>query len=234
MWRTQGFLKHPIFWGGIFEMGWCLAERLEKKHYKQHPNSEAFFFVLVNHRVKGKKNWMEHGHLIWLWMVSNGLQPQGILQVLVIEVWTDVINVKYIDIWAACKILHDVAYSTIFFKQKSNRIQPAHACLRLRNPSKEDTPCSNLQLWNYLQNFVDDIYLFCSDFCSNKNVISLLWPWEMTRSKPLIGLAALHQASYALSTRPKKVWGLYANDVGGWKTTELVGTGWSLGYTPEI
>lgn len=63
---------------------------------------------------------MEHGHLIWLWMVSNGLQPQGILQVLVIEVWTDVINVKYIDIWAACKILHDVAYSTIFL----TKIQP--------------------------------------------------------------------------------------------------------------
>lgn len=55
----------------------------------------------------------------------------------------------------------------------------------------------------------------------------------MTRSKPFIGLAAIHQASYALSTRPKKVWVL-ANDVGGWKTTELVGTGWSLGYTPEI
>lgn len=77
-----------------------------------------------------------------------------------------------------------------------------------------------------------DIYVFCSDLFQ-KNVISLLWPWYMTRSKPLIGLAAIHQASYALSTRPKKVWVL-ANDVGGWKTTELVGTGWSLGYTPEI
>lgn len=74
------------------------------------------------------------------WMVWNGLQLRGILQVLVIEVWTDVINVKYIDIWADCKILHDVAYSTfaiklsttIKSKQTVNRNQHiTRACLKV-------------------------------------------------------------------------------------------------------
>lgn len=105
-------------------MGWCLTERLEKKHYNQRCHRSAVCVLFGT-----RKSWSQRQtKLDGTWtphLVMDGLEWFATTRYLTSLGdwslnWYD--QCVYIDAWAACKILHDVEYST-FDWQKSNRNQ---------------------------------------------------------------------------------------------------------------
>ena len=214
-------------------MGWCLAERSEKKkHYKQRSQRSAVCVLFWT-----PKSWSKAEKMHGTWtphLVMDGLEWFATTRYLTSFGdwslnWYD--KCVYIDIWADCKILHDVAYST-FVWQKSNRIQsncqpqPTHACLRLRNPSKEDTQCSNIWRLNDMKLVVTSMYFVL--ICSKQ-----MWLVCCGHDTWLVPNRLL---AWLLFTRPvmrcqlgPRRCGRPANDVGREKTTELVQTGWFFG-----
>lgn len=165
--RSVSFCKCRLRWVDALPKGW-------KKNITTSDATEAlfvFFLGLVNHGVKGRQNWMEHGHLIWLWMVWNGLQPRGISQVLVIEVWIDMINVYTLTLELLVRFCMMLSIAPLIDKNPTETNQTVnhkhhmiHACLKVEEPFQRRYI---IQLWKYLQNCVVTSILFSFLFQQN-------------------------------------------------------------------
>lgn len=213
----------------------CLPESLGKP-WKQIAVCPVCVVFLTGKSWSTAEKWMEHGHLIWLWMVPNGLQPQGISQVLVIEIWTDMINVYiYICMYWQFELIIWFAWCCVICTFASQKLCQFSPNTTFESNPTESNETVNHWKYNLVENWgiipkkihhvltlryvtTDRIllwHLFCCDlfqemgFCCGhdawfvpKTSNFLLW------SEPLLQsvAAAFHQASYALSTRPKKVW----------------------------